>query len=155
MTLTIRTASIADSGIIAGLHAKCFAQAWDERAIRGLLENVNVFALLADNASQSQSFILAFILVQAVRDQSEILSFGTEPEARRAGHARALLRAAAEEAASRGAREMYLEVAADNEAALALYESHGFVRCGARPRYYERRHAPAVDAVMLRAVLPL
>jgi [ribosomal protein S18]-alanine N-acetyltransferase len=151
VTGKIRTGSVADSGIIADLHAKCFAQGWDERAIRGLLENVNVFALLADNASQSQSFIL----VQAVRDQSEILSFGTEPEARRAGHARALLRAAAEEAARRGAREMYLEVAADNEAALALYESHGFVRCGARPRYYERRDAPAVDAVMLRAVLPL
>ena len=151
MTLTIRTASIADSGIIAGLHAKCFAQAWDERAVRSLLENNNVFALLADNASQSQSFIL----VQAVSDQSEILSFGTRPGARRSGCARALLRAAAQEAAGRGAREMYLEVAADNEAALALYESHGFVRCGARPRYYEKHDAPPVDAVTLRAVLPL
>jgi ribosomal protein S18 acetylase RimI-like enzyme len=151
MTPTIRMASIGDSRAIAELHAKCFADAWNEQAIRGLLTNPNVFVLLAENASESQSFIM----VQGASDECEILSFGTLPRARRKGYARALLAAAAKEAVRRGALQMHLEVAADNDAALALYESHGFVRCGKRHGYYERRNAPAADALMLRASLPL
>ncbi|HZC15639.1 MAG TPA: GNAT family N-acetyltransferase, partial [Caulobacteraceae bacterium] len=68
---------------------------------------------------------------------------------RRAGVGRTLVEAAAVIAAAAGARALFLEVASDNDAALALYRSAGFARAGQRPGYY-RRGAGAVDALVLR-----
>ncbi|AKU17656.1 GNAT family N-acetyltransferase [Luteipulveratus mongoliensis] len=50
-----------------------------------------------------------------------------QPAARRQGLARAVMTAAGREAVARGARSTYLQVSADNEAAVALYRSMGFV----------------------------
>lgn len=49
------------------------------------------------------------------------------PEHRRQGLARAVTQAAARAAVARGARSIYLQVSADNEPAIALYRSLGFV----------------------------
>ena len=49
-----------------------------------------------------------------------------------------------------GAEAMFLEVAADNAAAIALYAgAGGFVRVGARPGYYPRETG-AIDALVMR-----
>ncbi len=45
-----------------------------------------------------------------------------------------------------GAARAVLEVAADNAAALALYQSLGFQRQGTRRHYYRRAAGPAMDA---------
>src|SRR5690606_33164523 len=69
-------------------------------------------------------------------------------EARRGeGRGRALLRALLTEATARGAREVFLEVRADNPGAEGLYRSEGFVELGRRPRYYQ---PDDVDAVVMR-----
>ena len=53
-------------------------------------------------------------------------------------------------AAKRGeAKRLYLEVAEDNAAAAALYQSLGFSESGRRKGYYERPQGPAVDALVL------
>ena len=44
-----------------------------------------------------------------------------------------------------GVKHIFLEVAADNTPARALYEQNGFVQIGVRPRYYD-----GVDAIMMR-----
>jgi ribosomal-protein-alanine N-acetyltransferase len=54
------------------------------------------------------------------------------------------------EAARRGARRIYLEVAEDNAAARALYAAEGFEPIGRRRGYYARREGPAVDAITMR-----
>jgi len=147
----IRKASLSDVEIIARLHSSCFAEAWDGAAFHRLLQNAAAFVLIGGTASESQSFIM----VQVAAGESEILSLGTNPDSRRKGYARGLVQAASEEAARLGAREMFLEVGADNEAALALYFTLGFSPAGRRVKYYGRPEGPAVDAMILRAVLPL
>ena len=52
----------------------------------------------------------------------------------------------AEEARRRGARELVLEVRADNPVAAALYRSEGFAEIGRRPRYYQ---PDDVDAIVM------
>ena len=57
---------------------------------------------------------------------------------RRRGIGRALLDWSEAEAGRRRIGSVVLEVAADNEAARRLYGATGFIRVGARPRYYRR-----------------
>lgn len=63
-----------------------------------------------------------------------------------AGVGRRLLSAAVAGAWSEGCTRIFLEVRADNAAALALYESAGFERMGRRRRYYQ----DGGDAVTMR-----
>ncbi len=44
----------------------------------------------------------------------------------------------------------FLEVAVDNEAAIALYRRLGFHRAGKRLYYYDRGEAGRVDALVMR-----
>ncbi len=141
-----RTARLGDALLLAQLHAQCFDEAWDERAFSSLLNSDVTFALVAGDEH-------AFILVRAVADESEVLSLGTRASARRGGLARALVEAACVEAHRRGARRMFLDVAADNEAALGLYGRAGFAAAGRRKAYYPRPPGEAMDAVILSIAL--
>ena len=62
----------------------------------------------------------------------------------------ALLAAAIGLAQESGAESMFLEVAEDNAAALALYAKAGFTEAGRRRGYYRRSGGTAVDARVLR-----
>jgi ribosomal-protein-alanine N-acetyltransferase len=147
--IATRAALPGDAARLAQLHAECFEQAWDEGAFSALLDDTVTFALVAGVAGDEH----AFILVRAVAGESEILSFGTVPGARRRGLARALLQSARIEAQRRGAHRMFLEVAADNHAAFALYAGAGFAAAGRRAGYYARPMGEAADAVILSIAL--
>jgi RimJ/RimL family protein N-acetyltransferase len=67
---------------------------------------------------------------------------------RRRGIGRALLRRAVEWARESDVTKLELHVFPDNEPAIALYESFGFVREGYRRRHY-RRDGEYVDAVLM------
>jgi len=94
----------------------------------------------------------AFALARVVADEVEILALATDPDHCGQGHGRACLDAALAQAAARGARHAFLEVAADNAAALALYRAAGFVQAGLRRGYYARPGAAADALVMTRAL---
>jgi ribosomal-protein-alanine N-acetyltransferase len=64
----------------------------------------------------------------------------------RSGVGSLLLDAVLAEAARRGCGRVFLEVRADNAAAIALYERRGFERIGVRRGYY----AGGADAVVMR-----
>ena len=84
--------------------------------------------------------------------EAEILSLGVLPITGGAGLVRLLLDAVCGEARLRGAECVVLEVAADNDAARALYAGRGFIVVGRRRNYY-RRAGGLVDALILRAPL--
>ena len=75
---------------------------------------------------------------------------GVTPAARRKGVAQALLAAGLGAARGRGAAQAFLEVAVDNEAAIALYQRLGFHRAGKRLYYYDRGAAGRMDALVMR-----
>ena len=147
----IRPAEISDASALAGIHANCFDDPWSTESFRGLLNRPGMLAFAAKDAAETD--LQSFVLVQLAADESEIISLGTHPSARRSGLARALLAHAAAEATRRGAKTMFLEVAEDNSAALALYGGCGFTLQARRKAYYERRGAFA-DALVLCRALP-
>ena len=79
--------------------------------------------------------------------QGDIQTLAVSPEHRRGGLGRTLLRALIAEASARGATEVFLEVRADNEAALALYGAEDFEAIDRRVGYYQ---PDGVDAIVMR-----
>ncbi len=145
MSAVITRAGLGDAERIARLHAACFAQAWDAPSIARLLSGPGGFALIAAGPEGD----LGFALLQCVVPESELLSIGTVPEARRGGLGRTLLQRAAQELAATGADTMFLDVAADNHPAIGLYRALGFGDMSRRARYYPG----AIDAIVMRAGL--
>jgi ribosomal-protein-alanine N-acetyltransferase len=151
MSAIVRAANASDAEALASIHASCFDAPWDAESFRRLLTRPGMFALVAKDAAETD--LQSFILVQLAADESEIISLGTHAAARRLGLAHALLSHATAEAARRGAKTMFLEVAEDNSPAVALYRGCGFTLQARRKAYYERRGASA-DALVLRRALP-
>jgi ribosomal-protein-alanine N-acetyltransferase len=135
-----------DLAPLAALHAACFADAWDARALGELLAGPGVFAV---------SLPEGFLLARVAADEAEILTLAVRPEARRRGIGAALVAAAASQAQSRGAGALFLEVGVANTAARALYAGLGLAEAGRRKGYYAQPGAAPEDALVLRSNLPL
>jgi len=125
---------------LAAIHAEAFDAPWDATAFADLLAQDGVFAEREADG---------FILIRAVADEAEILTLAVRPVARRQGLGARLTRRAGNRARAIGAQRLFLEVAIDNLAAVALYDTLGFKPVGNRPRYYARPEGPAVDALIL------
>lgn len=106
-------------------------------------------ALLAQSGTFATGDTRAFALVRVVADEAELLTIATHPDHRRCGLARALMRIWQNTAVRHGATRAFLEVASDNPAAAALYESCGFEICGQRPEYYRRENGSNADALIM------
>jgi len=151
--ISIKRAYRKDAEALACLHAKCFAKPWSAQGFGALIENADTLAFFGSRSAAPQTFD-AFVLARVAADEAEILTLGTAPAARRSGLARALIFASATEAHALGAKEMFLEVEVNNDAAYSLYFGMGFLAAGKRAGYY-RDDADVSDAMILRAGLPL
>ena len=138
-------APTTDAARLAELHAQCFSELWSAESFAALLSNPGCFALADEEG---------FIVVQVVMDQSEVLSLGVVPAARRRGIASELLRAALKQAAEQGVVTMFLEVDCKNFPAIALYKRLGFVEMGRRKAYYTTADGGRSDALTLVAEIP-
>lgn len=146
--MTRRLAALPHSGAaaLAALHRLCFPEEpWDAAAIAEILRMPSAFGIFACEDDEPVGFVLAL----DSRGECEILSLAVLPEHRRRGLGSALLGALLSETQRRGAAALFLEVAEDNPAALALYAKHGFIEVGRRPQYY-RRAGGFSDARILR-----
>ena len=132
---------------LADLHDRAFPRPWSAEEFEVLLKGPGAFAVLGA-ADEPKGFILC----RAVAGEAEILTVAVDPAARRRGWGAALVEMAAGIARETGAVEMFLEVAADNIAALKLYEAAGFERVGLRKGYYPHPDG-AKDAVVMRRTL--
>ena len=146
--MTIEVAAASDAGVLAEIHASAFDRPWSAAEIAALLDSPGTLAL------QSSGDRKGFVMVRALAGEAEILTLAVAPEGRRQGQARALMQAAIVQALARQAETLFLEVAADNAAALGLYEGLGFEMAGRRKGYYDRGAAsPRIDALVMRLCL--
>jgi ribosomal-protein-alanine N-acetyltransferase len=135
----------ATAARLAGLHALAFSAPWDAAAFEALLGQAGVLAIEVPEG---------FILIRSVADEAEILTLAVDPAARRQGLGTRLVREGALASAARGATRLFLEVADDNHAALALYARAGFTEAGRRRGYYARPEGGRQDALILALNLP-
>ena len=135
---------------LADLHDRAFDRPWSAEAFEALLKGPGAFAVLGESGEPEAA--QGFILCRAIAGEAEILTIGVDPAARRRGWGAALVEMAAGIAQEARALEMFLEVEADNVAALKLYEATGFERVGLRKGYYPHPDG-AKDAVVMRRAL--
>jgi ribosomal-protein-alanine N-acetyltransferase len=146
MTVRLLQPKGLDFERMASLHAEAFELPWRADDFAGLFGAPGMIAVAAGDLD-------GFILLRAVADEAEILTLAVRPSARRRGLGLALVRAAEAAAAERGADALWLEVAADNAAALALYDKAAFDEAGRRRGYYRRVNGTRMDAVLMRRAL--
>lgn len=143
--IDIARAGTAEAGRIARLQQASFEIGWDAPSIARLIGGPGGFALIATEDGAD----IGFALLQNVPPEAELLSIGVVPQLRRGGIARALLRRAAGDLQRAGNETMFLDVAADNDAAIGLYRALGFSDMSRRARYYQGK----TDAIVMQATL--
>lgn len=131
---------------MASLHASCFTmpRPWLAAEFAEMLSQTGVFAITGS---------AGFALGRAIADEAELLTLAVAPSLRRCGHGRALLAAFEAAARQRAAQWVFLEVAASNGAARALYAQAGYREIARRSGYYAAPDGRAVDALLLRRAL--
>jgi [ribosomal protein S18]-alanine N-acetyltransferase len=128
---------------LVSLHKECFGEAaWDWNQINGSLEQKTTAGWVAYDNEES----IGFILCQITPAESDILTICVRPAYQRKGIGEKLTHRAMDEAQHTNGK-LFLEVAADNIAAIRLYEKLGFRENGRRAKYY-KRGATAVDAIL-------
>lgn len=130
---------------LSSLHALAFVEGWSAAAIAEMLKAPGTLVLAAFDDLKP----VGFLMLRAVAGEAEILALATHPMLQRRGVATRLLDSSSAYLAALGVRKLFLEVAADNAAALALYDGKGFIRCGLRKNYYARKNAAACDAIVM------
>lgn len=144
--MTLRIATVGDLAAIMELERRGFpTDAWSEQTMAAELAAPHGRYLV----DEEDGAIVGYGGVRALPGGSDadIQTIALDARFRGRGRGRALLRALIAEAVARGARELFLEVRADNPVAAGLYASEGFIELGRRPRYYQ---PDDVDAVVMR-----
>ena len=139
--MTIAPLGPADLDDVVAVARDAFAAPWTREAFAAELSR----ELAMSRALRVDGSLVAYVIAWALGGELEILSIATAVSAQRRGHARHLLASLLDEARARGVTRAFLEVRADNMAAIALYRSLGFRDAGRRAGYY----ADDTDAVLM------
>jgi ribosomal-protein-alanine N-acetyltransferase len=153
-SFSCRAAMPADSWRMADIHASGFAQGWG----RGDLEQMVMSPDHAADALVSRGvfgeIVAGFAISRIAAGEAELLTIVIEPESRGRRLAAELLDAHLRSVRRAGGEKLFLEVAADNAPALALYRKAGFEEIGRRKGYYSAQNGTARrDALTMRADL--
>jgi len=136
---------------IAQMHARLFDPPWSEESVRSLLISPGATALIAKVRLHPANppAPAGFIIGRIAADEAEVLSLGVPDPFRRLGIARRLVEGLVRAVKAAGCVRLHLEVASDNDPAIALYSALGFAEVGRRRDYYRRSDGSSCDALML------
>lgn len=140
----IRPMTAADVPSVAALEKLCFSDPWSVSSIASELDNpLSLWLVWEEDGAAA-----AYLGVQRVPPQADVMNVAVSPALRRRGIARALF--AELERRLPEIDELFLEVRASNSGAIAFYRTLGFEQVGRRPNYYLD---PREDALILRKEL--
>ena len=131
---------------LAALERELFGQgAWNSDMVRQELDapartyllDVDRIPIEQAGTSQPEQVITGYGGFWHDGVDAELMTLGVARRFERRGIARALLNALIAAARHQGASRMLLEVRVDNDPALGLYRSAGFIVMGRRRRYYQ------------------
>lgn len=141
--MRIEAAKADDLAAIEAIEAACFSDPWPQAVIEHRLDSFLV-------AKTDGGDVMGYLSFSSVLDEGSIDNVAVAVAYRRQGAADALMNAALDRARTLGLAFITLEVRASNEAAIALYQKHGYAEVGRRKNYYQ---APREDAILMTRFL--
>jgi len=142
----LRRAQEADAAELGRVEREVFPHPWTSAQLAAELRQPSALGLVVEEAADGDAAIVGFALFRRLLDEAELLRLAVLPPWRRRGlggelasHGLGLLREA-------GVRSVFLEVRADNEAAIRFYEQSAWRLAGRRARYYP----DGADALLYR-----
>jgi ribosomal-protein-alanine N-acetyltransferase len=142
---TLRTLSPADAAVMESMEQELFgSDAWSRTIIDDELAHP-----FSSYRGIDDGDLVAYAGLRAApvdAGQGDIQTIAVRQSHQGRGLGRALLVDLMGEAQRRGVRELFLEVRADNEPAIALYQSLGFREIDRRAGYYQ---PDGVDAIVM------
>jgi ribosomal-protein-alanine N-acetyltransferase len=146
--LHIEPSQPRDADAVAQLHARSFYRGWPRQDIEAYLADSDTPTLVV---CDSKRRVAGFAMLRLLGDDAELMTIAVEPKFRGKGVGAALMKACFADLLMTPSRRMVLEVAADNPAAIRLYEKLGFTKLSERKGYYARPDGqPATALVMAR-----
>jgi [ribosomal protein S18]-alanine N-acetyltransferase len=130
----VRPARPEDLERIVRLEGASFTDPWPRELLAYELTHPGSIVLAASPAEDRPA--CGYAIFRYALDEAELLRLGVAPEERRRGIARALVEDGLERLRAAAVAACFLEVRANNEGAIALYEAIGFRRAGRRRGYY-------------------
>lgn len=138
---------------MAAVHAASFRAPapWPAASFAATLGGAGCFGLIMRNAETTtpSTAIQGLILGRIVMNEAELLTLAVAPSARRQGLAHRLMQGFMHRCADQNVTHIFLEVAADNHAAQALYTAYGFETAGRRKSYYLTPEGDRIDALTM------
>ena len=139
-----------DSDAAAKLHAASFYRGWPKEDIAAYIMDTDTPTLVVCDQKRK---VAGFAMLRLLGDDVELMTIAVDPKYRGKGVGAALMRACFEDLLMTPSKRMILEVAADNPAAIRLYEKLGFTKISERKGYYARADGqPATALVMARSL---
>jgi N6-L-threonylcarbamoyladenine synthase len=149
MAIDIKKATLFDLPEIMKLEVASFANdAWPEESFRSELAATHTYYIIALEGSDVVGY--AGLSKLPGSDQADIQTIAVREDKRGAGIGRMLMNALTAQAVELGAKEIFLEVRADNSVAQKLYKVFGFKQIGTRKKYYQ---PDDVDAFIMKTDL--
>lgn len=96
-----------------------------------------------------QGQVLGYFMAMLAVDEAHLLNIAVAPQWQGRGVARALLAQLDDWARHQGAASLWLEVRQSSQRARRIYERHGYVQVGVRPRYYPARGGGREAAILM------
>ncbi len=127
---------------LAEIESLSFATPWSADALREELNNPPAVFLVA---LSPDDIPVGYAGMHVAVDEGFFANVAVHPAYRKQGVADALIEAMIAYGKERNFYRLALEVRVSNAPAIHLYEKHGFVKDGIRPRFYT---APVEDAAM-------
>lgn len=144
MSEHIRSLTFDDVADVAAIEADTFPDPWSPGMFLDELGSPGRAWLVA--VDEDDASVIGYGGIAVFPDgDAHVMNLAVVPARRRQGTGRRLLDELLSEARTLGATHVTLEVRTHNEAAIALYESHGLASVGVRPGYY----GPGEDAAIM------
>ena len=149
MTIVIKQATLLDLPEIMKLETASFANdAWPEETFHSELAAKHTYYVIALEGEDLVGY--AGLSKLAGSDQADIQTIAVREDKRGLGIGKKLMDTLTSKATELSAKQIFLEVRADNPVAQKLYELFGFKQIGTRKKYYQ---PDGVDAFIMKTDL--
>lgn len=127
---------------VSRLEALCFSMPWSRKSFEEALHKSGAVYVTAKEEGKLVGYCGAYVIL----NEADINQVAVEPFSRKKGIGRKMMEVLLQKLEKAGADAVTLEVRKSNEAAIALYESLGFVTEGIRKNFYEK---PVEDGLIM------